>query len=1504
MRVAVPSLPDYDWLDTTRTDRYPIKTLNKIFNIKSNSAFVELRSTEFYYRKKSFSGLTYIPYPGRSIFGTGLVTTLFNTTEGTVPPDSYMNWLKTNADYYGFAWTDKLVGDPRFPYVLHYYKGLERPQFLIDKFKNTPNPSLPPIGSVDNPSVIPIPGPGTVTPTTLPPRGSIEITVGSGLQADIKSLKLVDGTYINIANFLYARIPGQELMACLSRIFPRDIMINGTTSVIPGLESETWYWMGELIIPSFAQLLSDYFVVPSPDEVGRTTAVAGFLSSAIDRTVWHYPPSDTTSVDDIIPDNNFMGPPKKAILSKYGTFSYDVNYQSDGVMDYLKYTTICYLTGHKQSAVDLRNIILKISRNKNIKIDLTEVLPGKISKKYKVGFYAERLPATIKDDVTYNSMVRGATYYKPYGTELNNLNYLYNVQIDTSKPLGTAPKTDGRIPIGLKPWQVFKFRDALPDGALKRNARDYYNELGPEVFLGDISGRPINAPYTYSLDDYEVYLKEAEPGDPVFRGKYKVGQEPFSIIKDGKKHWIRINKLLSYRSKSHGPSPLIIILGRDWDGAVESDLNGVIPKFPNKIYPGTNITRPDNPKYNPPNPNAPKGPSIIVPPPTVKPSTTTTPSTTNPSTTAPSRPIVVSPKPRPDDPKYNPPSIIPKPVPVSNPIPLILGDSIALGIANLYENRTGNESNNIVPNIFSEVSDNDPTKWNGKFQRQGENLQAVFNRMTKALAYLNTKNQARNRIVWLSTGTANSIGQTYASTQSRNSSKAYMTSWIIQQFNLLKSYNATVTVFGIASDQDNLYSYYMNNYMEDLCKKYNYKFVGRFRAGGDDVHPIDGDYGPILDQVIPDLPTDVEVIPPTTTVPKPTTTIPTTTVPATTTTIPSTGTTTRTWIPAAPGARPGAGAAGIGAPRPIVAPTTTVPSTTTPSTSTPSTTIPRQQSTTTTVVGSNGVTTTTTIVFPPKIPVLPPYTPGTTTTTTPNGVTTTTVVASNGVTTTTIVIPPTIEGGSPASSTTSIPPTTSTTVVSPGTTIPPRVRPDDPQYNPTPSVPVPKLNSFDIISLTAENDPNRTNIDVSIVLNFDQEMVRNVGTVIFYKKNTTKALAKIGINSAEIDFVDSKTISITPKNVLPYDTEVSVIFPANIFKSKANKSWGGNPGNHNYISFTTIKDPNLVSPDVPAPKPKPKPKDPEIPELPIITPPIESGPVVMPDKPKPIADPVENEKNLQSNDGLWKRGTDFVDAKITSLKQDVQIVQIAPHTSWVFEFNVLDDAGVIKNIGRIGLERDVPKCVGDEVSPFVCFFTMYGGFKAAPDTLVDRYRQAPCANPVSDYGPGMTLRNKLIWRVKDTFEFRVSYVSAESQEYVVKTLCTSTTRPIDPAVGDTIYESDTDDIYVWTGLAWMQLADATLNIAQGKTFENPNTFIVNGTWWSGMVWNKTLRRTYPLGNIFVPSNYTNIDATKDYVKYSGPESGKTNAAERKASSNFTPPLGFNAQGLRGRYEEQ
>ena len=1422
-------------------------------NISKSSSIPEVKNGRFYSGSKWYpSTITnYNPLPGFNIFGTGLCIRIKNNNEKVI------NFIKTNGSNYGWSWSsDVPLTDPDFQNILVYYAAGIKPSKYRDRTGELEifKPVSPVVTFPTDPTVGIVPR--TVIPVrpigTSPWDENIVPKLNGPTILVVNSTSLVGYAGRLATTLNYIGLKGPEIITrkTINKFIPGigDVPNVGLYTNINELYTYIWGIRKEIF------------------NKNKTVSIPEYLEATLnshEQTPGHrvYEKLQNVNAVNHIDLMSYINPGPGKELQSFSPLGIE---KFDGG-NRLQTSIIYYLPENEKYVKE--NLVPLLDKLNGRILDTDNFEVQKKSTPYS--YVLKKAPNQL------------ATLMRKGNTVIfYDLDYIFN-------KLSTREFTFNNSYYSIRPGYSFPAASTL-GRSQSANIIDVFTRI--EKWPSGVA-TPDNGPAT----NWALVTRLDKKVYPVKTTIATIS--PFNImIILGKNTVLKTEEFVQQirgfpRWDVPGWLGILPLIGNE-QGIIGGYLDSTVleeRKKIDEILKNPN-TKKDIPSTTVPSTTIPKSPSTTIAPSPVRPSTTTiAPSTTTPSTVAPSRPTVVVPKVRPDNPRYNPAPVVPKQVPVTNPIPLIIGDSIALGVANAYENESGNESNNIVPNIFSGVTD--PTKWDGKFQRQGENLKGVFNRMTKALTYLSTKNQARNRIVWLSTGTANSIGQTYAA----QGKKSDMTSWIIKQFDLLKSYNATVTVIGISSDQDNLYSYYMNNYMEDLCKKYKYRFI-KFRAGGDDVHPPS--YGPILEELIPDLPTDVEVIPPVTTVPGSTTSIPTTTVPGATTTIPSTGTTTRTWVPAPPGARPGAGAAGIGAPRPIVAPTTTVPST-----STPSTTVPRQQSTTTTVVGSNGVTTTTTIVFPPKIPVLPPYTPGTTTTTTPNGVTTTTVVASNGVTTTTIVIPPTIEGGGSTSSTTSIPPTTSTTVVSPGTTIPPRPR--DPDYNnPPPSVPVPKLNSFDIISLTAENDPNRTNIDVSIVLNFDQEMVRNVGTVIFYKKNTTKALAKVGINSAEIDFVDSKTISITPKNVLPYDTEVSVIFPANIFKSKANKSWGGNPGNHNYISFTTIKDPNLTSPDVPAPKPKPKPKDPEIPEVPIISPPIESGPVVMPEKPKPIADPVENEKNLQSNDGLWKRGVDFVDAKITSLKQDVQIVQIAPHTSWVFEFNVLDDAGVIKNIGRIGLERDVPKCVGDEVSPFVCFFTMYGGFKAAPDTLVDRYRQAPCANPVSDYGPGMTLRNKLIWRVKDTFEFRVSYVSAEAQEYVVKTLCTSTTRPIDPAVGDTIYESDTDDIYVWTGLAWMQLADATLNIAQGKTFENPNTFIVNGTWWSGMIWNKTLRRTYPLGNIFVPSNYTNIDATKDYVKYSGPESGKTNTSERKASSNFTNPLGFNAEGLRGRYEEQ
>jgi hypothetical protein len=344
-----------------------------------------------------------------------------------------------------------------------------------------------------------------------------------------------------------------------------------------------------------------------------------------------------------------------------------------------------------------------------------------------------------------------------------------------------------------------------------------------------------------------------------------------------------------------------------------------------------------------------------------------------------------------------------------------------------------------------------------------------------------------------------------------------------------------------------------------------------------------------------------------------------------------------------------------------------------------------------------------------------------------------------------------------------------------------------------------------------------------------------------------------------------------------------------------------------------VVPPTVVPPIVPPAKPKPKPKPvpkpglpispikPVVPEVPVVTPPNET--VIKPgDGNIIIVDPVENETTLQSNDGIWIREDIFSGTKFNAINQSMTVTRFAPHTSWALQFNMLDDTGVVKNIGRIGLERNASKCIGDPESPSVCFFSIYGGIKTLPDLAVDRYRQAPCEARVTDHGPGMSLRNNLIWRPGDLFQFRVALSLLQQQEYVVTSQCLSTSRPISPAFSDTIYETDTDRIYMWNGLEWFLIASATLNIIQARTFENINTFIINGIWWSGLVWNKTLRRTYPLGNIFVPTDYTNIDAIKNFVKYSGPESEKSNAAERKASANFISPIGFSLDGTKAVYK--
>lgn len=875
---------------------------------------------------------------------------------------------------------------------------------------------------------------------------------------------------------------------------------------------------------------------------------------------------------------------------------------------------------------------------------------------------------------------------------------------------------------------------------------------------------------------------------------------------------------------------------------------------------------------------------------------------------------------------------------ITNKVPIIVGDSIAKGLSDRYDFlNPGVETSQVVPNVFvySNGEKNiyaceDETLfpgdlnsifcvWNGYHQNTGDDTHEVWSRLYNVLQYIDQKDkQLNNRILWLSTGASNQIKEA-------DDVKHVLELIEVFQFSTIKTFRdkkkiALVYVMGISKQLNDKYpGTYFNLKLEMLCKKYGYIFVGDFDAPGDGIHPRD--YVGIVDGLITKIPTAPINIPPT-----PSTTPTTVPIGTTTTSLPSSTTTVTKYIPAAPGARPGAGAAGIGAPRPIA---TTTTSTTTPRATT-TTTLPAQQSTTTIVKNPNGSITTTTIVFPPKIPVLPPYIPSTSTTVAPNGTSTTTTVVANGVTTTTVVTPSTTTApanGSPSSTIVTTVPVT--TVPIPKITIPDQrdgVAPPTTTIPLAPTVPEPKFLSYSVTSLTPENDNKKVNIDVKLTLEFDLSMVRGSGSIFFYKKNTSKALAKIDIFSSEVSFLDYNSITITPKNVLPYNTDISVMIGAHVLKSSAGKSWAGNAGKWDSITFTTIPDPNTPAPPVapapsptPAPKPKPtKPKPvnpnptpgvvpskpaPVIPGNPDVTPPNET---VQPptDSLIVINDPVKNETTLQSNDGLWARDAEFAGTKFKSLKQDLIISQIASHTSWILEFNISDDAGVVKNIGKIGLERDAPKCTGETESLAVCFFSMYGGMKSIPELAVDRYRQAPCENRVTDHGPGLSLRNKLIWRNGDSFEFRVSLSESQTQEYNVTYKCLSTERPVAPGFSETIYETDTDKIYMWNGLEWFQIASATLNIAQAAIFENPNTFIINGNWWYGMVWNKTLRRTYPLGKIFVPSDYLNIDATRNYVRYSGPESEKTNVKERKASAKFITPIGFSLDGARGVYKSQ
>lgn len=752
-------------------------------------------------------------------------------------------------------------------------------------------------------------------------------------------------------------------------------------------------------------------------------------------------------------------------------------------------------------------------------------------------------------------------------------------------------------------------------------------------------------------------------------------------------------------------------------------------------------------------------------------------------------------------------------------------------------------------------------KWNGYNQFSGRNLEDVRLALIGAIKYLDYEMYEENNIFVISTGAANQINSF--------SNADYIRLKMGELFQVVKQYPrrvGLVYLIGISNEQNqksiqNL-NLDINTSLSNLCASNADKFVflGGFESS-DGVHP------PNYNSIVSDLTDRINalgeiVVPPPTTIPS--TTIPIATTTTTTSTVPVTKI---KYMPAPPGARPGTNVPGAGAPRPT--PTQTTTTTTQPNGSTTTTTVTRPTTTTTT-------------------------TPTTSTTVAPDGTSTTTSVAPNGTTTTTVVTPPTtVAPSTTVPVTTTVPVQTSPpTTTAPSTSVP----------SPPSSLEEPKIVSYSVVSLTPENDDQRVNIDVSIDLEFDVPIIKGNGYIFFYKKNTSKALARIYVNSSEVSFVNRNTVKITPRNVLTYDTEVSVIINPNVFRSSLGKSWSGNVGKWDSITFTTIKKANTptptpttpVSPE--EPKPKPPPKDaPDVPDLPEAKP------------PKDTTKPPDNKNvnvSIRTNDGLWEKDDESVGMSFKAIKQTVHITETNPNTSWVLQFNILDNYGTVKNIGRIGLERDAPKSIGKNDSSSICFFSMYGAMKTLPDATFQKYREIPSENKISDRGPGLSLRNKIIWRQKDSFEFRVSFSLTQSQEYNVTSKCLSSQRPLIPNISDTIYETDTDKIYMWDGLNWFQIASSTLNIAQGRSFENPNTFIVNGNWWNAIILNKTVKKTYLLGNIFVPSDYLIIDAERNYVKYVGLESEKKSKDERQSFANFLAPIGFNADGVRGVYKSR
>jgi len=1445
-------------------------------------------------------------YPGFSPVGTGFSIKLKNNNEKVT------QYIINNGAKYGWSWcSDIPASDPIFKDTLIYYAADTKPLKYKDKTRTLIQDFMPITGELTAPQysafagnvVVSVPlgqistwkvisghpnGGIWVSSKPLPTTQTTQTTKTT--QTIQRSSNVNESIPVNKFNTLVVNSTTVSRFASSVRSTLNYLGINN-----PTIKMKTNYY--EMLLPQFqdtgALLLDRGVLRPEIFETDALTASTSLYSQIYDK---FYVAEDNLvySSDRGIPGSNtqyWKNFRHTTELNRKGRYSECSTSFNEASLSWFEKPTGGYVMGLAPSVPSVIYYLPELEEDiKNIFIPMLNKITLFEGAKYN---YVLKNVKTSRLTEMENIMRYGLDYAPAYNEYFLNLVLAGNVNIQnnywTINKSGSAPTADKLkllsevFPTAVKNWPN---NEPTPDNGSPSNWRKI---VGKTKTVNLKVGEKVITPFNTLL--------LLGTGSTVNTGNILSGAPLIAAI----------DKLADFFATIEGPlqngylNSLAGVTGtpKTYDGngrILSNDLAGkkeIDRRFGSRplVVPKSTVVTPSTvPRAPTTTTTIPKTSTTTMPPVTIpRPSTTTTPPTTVPKTSTTTIPktstttipksstTIVKPKVIPSNFKpadrYDPTTttILPAAtITLLNKIPLIIGDSIALGISDRYDVlNPGTNTGEIVPNPYS-VKESDKG-WDGLFQLLGESTLRVSTRIAGCMDYLDKKNLAKNRIVWLSTGASNSA----------DNSVSLIMNYIKGQFDILKKYNSTVFVYGMSNQLDAKYpNKKINKQISDKCQEYGYTYMGGFDAPGDDVHP--SNYNNIVDALIGAIPSGTVYVPPTTTIPAPTTTIPSTTTTA----------------------------------------TTVLPNGST--TSTTSTTVLPNGSTSTTITSYN----------PPYIrspdqrdapKYAPPSTVVTTTTTTlPNSAVTTTTVLSNGTTTSTTISPPRIP--------------TTTTTVSPSTTIPVKVAPtpkitypdqrDGPQFAPpVPSIPEPKLLSYEVTSFSADSDPNKVNIDVRVTLKFDQPMQVNRGTINFFKKNTTKALARIDVTSSEVSFPDVNTISIAPKNVMPYDTEISVIIAANILKTKLGKSWPGNFGNNaNQILFITITDPTIVIPVVPptvAPpvvppvvvpvvppvKPKPKPKPgtpispikPVVPEVPVVTPPNETvidpgnGDII-------IVDPVENEKTLQSNDGIWRREDVFSGTKFNAINQSMTVTRFAPNTSWALQFNMLDDAGVIKNIGRIGLERNASKCIGDPESPSICFFSIYGGIKTLPDSAVDRYRQAPCEARVTDHGPGMSLRNNLIWRPGDLFQFRVSLSLLQQQEYVVTSQCLSTSRPISPAFSDTIYETDTDRIYMWNGLEWFLIASATLNIIQARTFDNINTFIINGIWWSGLVWNKTLRRTYPLGNIFVPTDYTNIDAVKNFVKYSGPESEKSNVAERKASANFISPIGFSLDGIKGVYK--